>query len=96
MDAGRFERFEEPAREAEGNDVLHPGALKPPGEWNQYEIICRDQSYSVRLNGKLVIAWTDPTARTDGGYIGLQNYDDKKFVRHRNLRIKPLRPTSAP
>jgi hypothetical protein len=71
-------------------------ASKPPGQWNQYEIICRGQNYSVRLNGKLITTWTDTSNRTEGGYIGLQNYDDKKTVRHRNLRIKPLRPTSSP
>src|SRR5687768_2837835 len=90
-----------------GNPTWHTGSIypfqapafdasKPPGQWNEYEIIARNQNYSVRLNGKLVTTWTDPTARTDGGYVGLQNYDDKKTVRHRNLRIKELRPTSSP
>jgi hypothetical protein len=90
-----------------GNPTWHTGSIypfqapafdasKPPGEWNEYEIIARNQNYSVRLNGKLVTTWTDPTARTAGGYVGLQNYDDKKTVRHRNLRIKELRPTSSP
>ena len=87
-----------------GNPTLHTGSIypfkapafdasKPPGEWNEYEIIARGQNYSVRLNGQLVTTWTDPTNRTAFGYVGLQNYDDKKTVRHRNLRIKELRPT---
>lgn len=90
-----------------GNPTWHTGSIypfkapafnasKPPGEWNSYEIIVRNHDYSVRLNGKLVTTWTDPAKRTAGGYVGLQNYDDKKTVRHRNLRIKQLRPTSTP
>jgi len=63
---------------------------KPPGQWNEYEIICADQKYSVSINGELVTRWTDPKQRTRAGFIGLQNYDDGKTVRHRNLRIKEL------
>jgi hypothetical protein len=63
---------------------------KPPGQWNSYEIVCHGQDYSVRINGKMVNTWTDTTRRTSGGYIGLQNYDDGKTVRHRNLRVKEI------
>src|ERR1043166_7910187 len=58
-----------------------------PGQWNDYEITCLGQSYSVRINGELVLTWTDPKHRTTSGFIGLQNYNDGKTVRHRNLRI---------
>jgi hypothetical protein len=60
------------------------------GQWNNYEIRCVGQDYSVRINGKLVLEWTDLKQRTSSGYIGLQNYNDGKTVRHRNLRIKEL------
>jgi hypothetical protein len=63
---------------------------KPAGQWNEYEILCMDHDYSVRINGKLVNTWTDPEKRSAAGYIGLQNYNDGKTVRHRNLRIKEL------
>src|SRR5882724_1102466 len=63
---------------------------RPLGQWNEYEITCIGQTYSVRMNGELVLTWTDPKARTRAGYIGLQNYNDGKTVRHRNLRIKEL------
>ena len=63
---------------------------KPLGQWNDYEITCIGQKYSVRMNGKLIMTWTDPKARTSFGYIGLQNYNDGKTVRHRNVRIKEL------
>jgi len=63
---------------------------KPPGQWNEYEIICVGQNYTVRMNGELITTWTDPKKRTVSGYIGLQNYNDGKTVRHRNLKIKEL------
>jgi hypothetical protein len=63
---------------------------KPNGQWNSYEITCVGQDYDVRINDEVVTRWTDPKARTSRGYIGLQNYNDNKTVRHRNLRIKEL------
>jgi hypothetical protein len=63
---------------------------KPLGQWNQYEIACIGHLYTVRINGEQVLRWTDPKQRTLRGYVGLQNYNDGKTVRHRNLRIKPL------
>lgn len=68
-------------------------STRPVGQWNQYEITCIDQNYSVRINGELILKWTDPKSRTRSGYIGLQNYNDGKTVRHRNLRIKELPPS---
>ncbi|MSU61822.1 MAG: DUF1080 domain-containing protein [Pedosphaera sp.] len=65
-------------------------ASKPPGQWNTYEIVASGHNYSVRLNGRLVTAWTDTTQRTLSGFIGLQNYNDGKTVRHRNLRVKEV------
>ena len=63
---------------------------KPVGQWNEYEITCTGQKYAVRMNGELILTWTDPKQRTQSGYIGLQNYNDGKTVRHRELRIKEL------
>ena len=63
---------------------------RPVGQWNAYEIICVGQKYSVSINGEIVTSWIDPKERTTAGYIGLQNYNDGKTVRHRNLRIKEL------
>ncbi len=63
---------------------------RPIGQWNRYEIVCTGPLYIVRINSKEVLHWTDPNQRTLKGYVGLQNYNDGKTVRHRNLRIKPL------
>lgn len=67
-----------------------PGLLRPMGTWNSYEIVCRGHDYSVRLNGQVVTTWTDREARSASGFIGLQNYDDGKTVRHRNLKVLPI------
>src|SRR5947207_922611 len=52
---------------------------RPPGQWNNYELSCNGQDYSVRINGELVLNWTDPKQRTRSGYVGLQNYNDGKI-----------------
>jgi hypothetical protein len=67
-----------------------PPPVRPLGQWNSYELVCIGHNYSVRLNGELINTWTDSAKRTVSGYIGLQNYNDGKIVRHRNLRIKEL------
>jgi hypothetical protein len=68
---------------------------RPAGQWNDFELVCMGYNYSVRINGELVTAWTDAQQRSLSGHVGLQNYNDQKTVRFRNLRIKDL-PTSAP
>ena len=63
---------------------------RPIGEWNTYELTAVGQTYSVAINGEIVTRWTDPQARSGSGFVGLQNYNDDKIVRHRNLRIQDL------
>ena len=67
--------------------------LRPPGEWNEYEIACAGEEYTVRLNRKLINRYR--STRRSEGHIGLQNYDDGKSVRHRNLRIRELPPDAS-
>jgi hypothetical protein len=63
---------------------------KPLGQWNEFEMVCLGHDYSVRINGQLVTTWTDLAQRSLRGHIGLQNYNDGKTVRFRNLRVKDL------
>jgi len=63
---------------------------RPIGEWNTYEIRCVWHRYSVKINNALVTDWVDSQERTAHGFVGLQNYDDGKTVRHRRVRIKVL------
>jgi hypothetical protein len=91
-----------PAKAKDGTGAIYPfkGPVEVPvkayGEWNDYEITCIDQNYSFRLNGKLITTWTDPKHRSAAGFVGLQNYNDGKVVRHRNVRIKDLPSTTTP
>ncbi|MCC7175913.1 MAG: DUF1080 domain-containing protein [Bryobacterales bacterium] len=76
------------------------GALKPVGEWNEYEIVAAGRRISVRLNGTLVVeadldTVKDPQvlrrhpglART-AGHIGLLGH--KSHVEFRALRVREL------
>ena len=66
------------------------------GAWNSFEMLCVGHDYSVRINNEVVTTWSDPQQRSASGYIGLQNYNDNKTVRFRNLRIKDLPPGAQP
>jgi hypothetical protein len=48
----------------------HPSSEKPPGEWNSYDIVCRGNTISVRVNGVLQNEVTGTSV--DSGFIGLQ------------------------
>lgn len=63
---------------------------RPVGQWNEYELTAVGHTYVVRINGEEVTRWTDPKERSASGYIGLQNYNDDKIVRHRNLILQEL------
>jgi hypothetical protein len=79
------------------------GHLKPPGEWNQQEIVCDGRRLKVTLNGAVIVdcdldqvAPLDhqehPGLKYDQGRIGLHahgNYGAEVFFR--NLRIKELK-----
>jgi hypothetical protein len=90
----------EPAASKNGTGSFYPYQgptwlpLKPPGEWNAYEITVIGRTYELRLNGDLVNRFVDTQDRPLEGYIGLQNYPSKApyvgRVSHRNVRIKEL------
>ena len=63
---------------------------KPAGEWNAYDIVCRSNTISVRVNGTLQNEITGTSV--DSGAIGLQA--EGKLVEFRNLFVEPL-PASA-
>jgi glucose/arabinose dehydrogenase len=67
-------------------------ALKPPGEWNAYEIVVRGQTIQVLLNGVVIndFVSTDPNRDLTQGFIGLQNHGNGDDVSFRNVRIKEL------
>jgi hypothetical protein len=74
------------------NIPVRDAVLKPPGEWNAYEIVVSGQRLRVFLNGALVndFTSTDPARDLTGGHIGLQNHGDGDDVWFRNVRVKEL------
>ena len=80
------------------------GVQKPPGKWNEMEIVMRGQIVEVTLNGTLVTTF-DPAGelpprrlvyeperspRPEYGYVGLQNHDDDSVVHFREVSVAPL------
>lgn len=85
-----------PATPMEGTGAFYPFAgparlpLRPPGEWNRYELTCIGPNYTLRLNDVVVNTWTDTEGRPREGHIGIQNYPYPDAVQHRYIRIKPI------
>ncbi|HSY18893.1 MAG TPA: DUF1080 domain-containing protein [Candidatus Acidoferrales bacterium] len=63
-----------------------PSSEKPVGEWNSYEILCRSNTVTVRVNG--VLQNEISGASVSSGTIGLQA--EGKPVEFRNITIEPL------
>ncbi|MDQ3788633.1 MAG: DUF1080 domain-containing protein, partial [Actinomycetota bacterium] len=73
-------------------------ALKPPGQWNSYEIQVVGQTIKVFLNGVLIndFTSTDPARDLTQGFVGIQNHGNGDDVWFRNIQIKELVDETAP
>ena len=60
------------------------------GRWNMFEIVVKQQSYSVTLNKKKVVT-NFIGDRSLEGFIGLQNHDDRSKVYFRNIMINEFK-----
>jgi len=82
-----------------------PGLLRPPEEWNRYEILCRGPRLAVALNGRtlydvdVLSLAADPlfATRAKSGFIGLQRYScdgpaGEDAVAFRNLFVRRKDP----
>jgi PKD repeat protein len=67
-------------------------ALNPPGEWNEYEIVVREDRIVVFLNGVKINEWIDDDPNVDlaTGRVGLQTHGAGDDVYFRNVRIRNL------
>ncbi|MCQ4208638.1 ThuA domain-containing protein [Streptomyces longispororuber] len=70
--------------------------LRPPGQWNSYEIKVQGERLQVFLNGVKINDFTntDPERSLKDGYIGLQNHGASDQVSFRNVQLKEL-PTTG-
>ena len=65
---------------------LHDSSEKPPGEWNAYDIICKDDWVVVLVNGVLQNVATKCSERS--GRICLQS--EGAPIEYRNITIEPV------
>lgn len=66
---------------------LTDGSEKPIGEWNNYEIICRGDELTLKVNGELVNHATQLSVTK--GAICLQS--EGAEIHFRNIKLKPLK-----
>lgn len=68
-------------------------------EWWTQEIIVQDSKVTVKINGVVVLQYTEPPGAQPGkvfsrklaeGTFGLQAHDPKSVVRYKNIRVKRL------
>ncbi|MFB8036488.1 ThuA domain-containing protein [Streptomyces sp. NPDC056004] len=66
--------------------------LRPPGQWNSYEIKVQGERLQVFLNGVKINDFTntDPVRSLKSGYIGIQNHGANDHVSFRNIQLKEL------
>ena len=72
-------------------DVVAPtqNMTRPTGQWNQVRILAEGPRIQIILNGEMVVDFDEAT-RSQGGYIGLQNHDEKSVAKFRNIRLTEL------
>ncbi|MGW2594447.1 ThuA domain-containing protein [Streptomyces sp. NPDC001515] len=66
--------------------------LRPPGQWNSYEIKVQGERLQIFLNGVKINDFTntDPARSLRNGYIGLQNHGANDHVSFRDIQLKEL------
>ncbi|MGP2437314.1 ThuA domain-containing protein [Streptomyces sp. JW3] len=66
--------------------------LRPPGQWNSYEIKVQGERLQVFLNGVKINDFTntDPERSLTDGYIGLQNHGAADKVSFRDIQLREL------
>jgi hypothetical protein len=72
--------------------AVRDSVLKPPGEWNSYELRVEGKRIRVYLNGTLINDFTStaPERMVMPSHIGLQNHGNGDDVWFRNVQIKNL------
>jgi len=75
-----------PDFEHESNRDAIAKAYRPTGEWNHYEITCKGEDLSVKLNGTLIT--TASNIKNPRGHVGIQA--EFGHLEFRNIRIRLL------
>lgn len=66
--------------------------LRPPGQWNSYEIRVQGERLQIFLNGVKINDFTntDPVRSLKDGYIGIQNHGADDQVSFRDIQLREL------
>ncbi|MFD6415263.1 ThuA domain-containing protein [Streptomyces sp. NPDC060194] len=74
------------------NTKARDQVLRPPGQWNSYEIRVQGERLQVFLNGVKINDFTnkDPERSLTDGYIGLQNHGAGDQVSFRDIQLREL------
>lgn len=74
------------------NITARDQVLRPPGQWNTYEIRVQGERLQVFLNGVKINDFTntDPARSLTTGHIGLQNHGAGDQAAFRNIQIREL------
>ncbi|HZX39224.1 MAG TPA: ThuA domain-containing protein [Streptomyces sp.] len=66
--------------------------LRPPGQWNSYEIRVQGERLQIFLNGVKINDFTntDPVRSLKDGHIGIQNHGADDQVSFRNIQLREL------
>jgi Domain of Unknown Function (DUF1080) len=60
--------------------------VRPPGEWNAYDVTCTGPKVTVAVNGTVATTWDGCQVRR--GHVGLQA--EYYVIEFRNVRFKPM------
>ncbi|MCD6175789.1 MAG: DUF1080 domain-containing protein [Planctomycetes bacterium] len=66
---------------------INDASEKKPGQWNAYDIICRDNTIELYVNGVFQNKATETTVNS--GKIGLQS--EGSPIEFRNIKLEPLK-----
>jgi hypothetical protein len=79
-------KVNEPLRQRNGVIMTKPSAEKPLGEWNTYEVLCKDNTVTILVNGTEMNKVTG--TNLNEGQIGLQS--EGAAIEVRKVTIEPL------
>jgi hypothetical protein len=73
-------------------------SLATDNKWWTQEIIVEDNKVTVKVDGKIVLHYTEPAGAKPGdferklgeGTFALQGHDPKSLIRYKNIRVKRL------
>ena len=65
-------------------------ASHKPNEWFTQEVIVVGSKFTILVNGKKTVEWTDPEDRHKVGHFALQQHDPGSLVKFRKIEVKEL------